>query len=49
MDLMGLERSTYYPINIHINTTKPTKEDAARRFCENFNLLDDYAKKRLVV
>jgi UV DNA damage endonuclease len=49
MDLMGLERSTYYPINIHINTTKPTKEDAARRFCENFNLLDDSAKKRLVV
>ena len=26
MDLMGLEHSTFYPINIHINTTQPTRE-----------------------
>jgi len=49
MDLMGLDRSVYYPINIHINTTKPDKESAANRFCENFSLLPDSVKSRLVV
>jgi hypothetical protein len=37
-DLMELDQSTYYPINIHINTTQPTRELAAKRFCDNFNL-----------
>lgn len=49
MDLMGLEQSTYYPINIHINTTQPTREKAAERFCNNFNLLSESCKKRLTV
>jgi len=49
MDLMGLNQSTYYPINIHINTTQPTREGAANRFCNGFKLLSDSAKKRLVV
>lgn len=49
MDLMGLPQTHYYPINIHVNTTQPTKEEAAARFCENFNLLEDSVKKRLVV
>jgi UV DNA damage endonuclease len=49
MDLMGLDRSVYYPINIHINTTKPDKESAAIRFCENFLLLPESVKSRLVV
>jgi UV DNA damage endonuclease len=49
MDLMGLERSTYYPINIHVNTAKPSKEEAAERFCKNFERLDESAKSRLVV
>lgn len=49
MDLMQLEQSTYYPINIHINTTKPTREMAAQRFCDNFGLLSDSLKKRLTV
>jgi UV DNA damage endonuclease len=49
MDLMGLEQSLFYPINIHVNTTKPTKEDAAERFCQNYSLLPDTVKKRLVV
>ena len=49
MDLMGLDRSVYYPINIHVNTTKPDKESAAERFCENFSLLPDSVKSRLVV
>lgn len=49
MDLMGLERSHQYPINIHVNTTQPSKEEAATRFCENFKLLSESAKNRLVV
>jgi UV DNA damage endonuclease len=49
MDLMGLERSHNYPINIHVNTTKPTKEEAAERFCQNFYLLPENVRKRLVV
>lgn len=49
LDLMELEQSTYYPINIHINTTQPTRELAAKRFCDNFNLLSESCKKRLTV
>lgn len=49
MDLMQLERTTFYPINIHIGTTKPTLELAAQRFCDNFHLLSDSAKMRLTV
>jgi UV DNA damage endonuclease len=49
MDLMGLDQSHYYPINIHVNTTKPTKEEAAQRFCDNFYLVPENVKKRLVV
>lgn len=49
MDLMGLDQSFFYPINIHVNTTKPTKEEAAERFCHNYSLLPDTVKKRLVV
>ena len=49
MDLMGLDRSLYYPINIHVNTTKPSKEEAADRFCDNYHLLPDSVKSRLVV
>jgi len=49
MDLMGLDRSHKYPINIHINTTKPSKEEAANRFIDSYNLLPDGVKSRLVV
>jgi len=49
MDLMGLDQSTYYPINIHINTTKPSREEASKRFCDNFNLLSESCKKRLTI
>ena len=48
-DLMGLDRNHFYPINIHVNTTKPTKEAAGIRFCENFALLSESTKSRLVV
>lgn len=49
MDLMGLDQSFYYPINVHINTTKPDKESAAARFCEAYLKLPDNVKKRLVL
>ena len=49
MDLMGIEQSTYYPINIHIGTTQPSREVAAKKFCESFQLLSDSCKKRLTV
>ena len=49
MDLMGLDKSHYYPINIHINTTKPTREEAAQRFVDKFSLLSDSCKSRLTL
>ena len=49
MDLMGLDKTHYYPINIHINTTKPTREEAAQRFVDNFALLTDSCKSRLTL
>jgi len=49
MDLMNLDKSHEYPINIHVNTTQPTKIEAAQRFCDNFHLLPDNVKSRLVV
>ena len=48
-DIMGLDRNHFYPINIHVNTTKPSKKDAAIRFCNHFELLSDSVKSRLVV
>lgn len=49
MDMMQLEQTTYYPINIHIGTTKPSTIEACRKFCDNFNLLSDSCKKRLTI
>ena len=49
MDLMNLDRTHLYPINIHVNTTQPTKQEAAKRFCNNFSLLPEGVKYRLVV
>jgi UV DNA damage endonuclease len=49
MDLMGLEQSTYYPINIHLNVTTPTHELAAKRFCDNFHRLKQSTKSRLTI
>jgi len=49
MDLMGLDQSTYYPINIHVGTTKPSKEIAAKKFCESFKLLSNSCQRRLTV
>jgi UV DNA damage endonuclease len=49
LDLMGLEQSTFYPVNIHIGTTKPGREEACQKFCQKFELLSDSCKKRLTV
>lgn len=49
MDMMGLDDTTFYPINIHIGTTKPSCEEAAKRFCEVFPQLSESCKKRLTV
>ena len=49
LDLMGLPANNYYSINIHLNSTKPTLEEAANRFCTSFLLLNDSTKKRLTI
>ena len=49
MDMMGLDQTTFYPINIHINTTQPTREQAAQRFVDRFPLLSESCKKRLTL
>jgi UV DNA damage endonuclease len=49
MDYMGLEQSHRYPINIHINTTKPDKESAANRFISVFKKLPYNVRNRLVL
>lgn len=49
MDLMGLPKTHYYPINIHVNSTKPNKESAMLRFCQNFSRLKESTQSRLVV
>ncbi len=49
MDLMGLDRSYHYPINIHINTTKPSKVQSAKRFIDSYKNLNESVRSRLVV
>jgi UV DNA damage endonuclease len=49
MDMMGLDQTTFYPINIHINTTQPTREEASQRFVDRFPLLSESCRKRLTV
>jgi len=49
MDLMGLPRTPYAAINIHVNTTQDGKEVALQRFVDNFCLLSPGTRSRLVV
>jgi UV DNA damage endonuclease len=49
MDMIGLEQSTYYPINIHLNVTTPSHQEAANRFCKNFERLKESTKRRLTI
>lgn len=48
-DLMGLDRSPYYKINVHVGTFRPSKQEAANRFLESFYKLNDSARSRLTV
>ena len=49
MDLMGLPKTPYAAMNIHLNTTQGGKEEAMQRFVDNFYELSSSAKKRLVI
>lgn len=49
MDLMGFPRTHDYPINVHVNSAQGGKEDAMKRFCDSFIMLDESVRKRLVV
>ena len=48
-DLMGLSRTPYNKINIHIGGVYGDKISAMERFCENFHRLPDSVKTRLTV
>ena len=48
-DLMGLSKTPYNKINIHVNTTADSKETAMRRFCDAFWHLSESVRSRLVV
>jgi UV DNA damage endonuclease len=48
-DMMGLSRSPYNKINIHIGGAYGDKESAMARFCVNFERLPDSVKSRLTV
>mgnify|MGYP003121896770 FL=1 len=49
MDLLGLPRTPYAKINIHVGATYGDKPAALARFCENFHRLPDSVKTRLTV
>jgi UV DNA damage endonuclease len=49
MDVMGLPATPWSKINVHVNTTQGGKDEAAKRFCKNFEKLDPNTKARLVV
>ena len=48
-DTMGLTPSHWNPLNIHIGGAYGDKAAAAARWCKNFNLLSESARKRIVV
>ena len=49
LDLMGLDRSPYYGVNVHIGATYGDKDATADRFCETVERLSDGARQRLTV
>ena len=48
-DMIGLERSPYNKINIHVGAAYDSKEKALDNFCRNFEKLSDSVKTRLTV
>jgi UV DNA damage endonuclease len=49
MDWMGLDKTPYNKINIHVNTTAGGKEAAMERFCDAYWHLSESLRSRLVV
>ena len=48
-DMMGLSRTPYNKINIHIGGAYGDKPAAMKRFCKNFELLPESVRSRLTV
>lgn len=48
-DMIGLDRSPYNKINIHVGAAYDSKEKALDNFCRNFEKLSDSVKTRLTV
>ena len=48
-DMMGLSRTPFNKINIHIGGVYGDKDSAMKRFCENFERLPESVKTRLTV
>jgi UV DNA damage endonuclease len=48
-DMMGLSRTPYNKINIHIGGAYGDKPSAMKRFCKNFHRLPDSVKLRMTV
>jgi len=49
MDMIGLSRSHYNKINIHIGAAYNDKISTAKQFCDNFHLLSESVRSRLTV
>jgi UV DNA damage endonuclease len=49
MDLMGLDETPFYNINIHVGGVYNDKEGTILRFADNFKLLSSGLRKRLTV
>jgi UV DNA damage endonuclease len=49
MDMIGLPVSPYSKINIHVGGAYGNKQDALKRWVDNFQLLDENTKKRLTI
>lgn len=49
MDMIGLSRSHYNKINIHVGAAYNDKKTTANRFCDNFSLLSESVQSRLTV
>tara|TARA_R110002020_G_scaffold83243_6_gene206286 strand:- start:946 stop:1836 length:891 start_codon:yes stop_codon:yes gene_type:complete len=49
MDMIGLSRTPHNKINIHVGGVYGDKESALKRWCDNYNLLDEGTKSRLTI
>ena len=48
-DMLGLSKTPYNKINIHVGAAYDSKKNALDQFCRNFDLLSDSVKSRLTV